>query len=152
MLENTPGGDQRVQDPGSVLLQLSTEMVKLQKRFWGRGPDSAKSYVIDDLLFIVMRGGMTVAERAMLHFGRHDSVRQFRQEFENEMAGRLTGMVEEVTGRKVINYQSQILFDPDLVVELFVFDKTATAPAEATAYGQLLDDDAGEVHNDDAAT
>jgi hypothetical protein len=30
--------------------------------------------------------------------------------------------MEELTGRSIINYQSQVMFDPDLVVEMFVFD------------------------------
>ncbi|MCE3266548.1 MAG: hypothetical protein K0S15_1257 [Solirubrobacterales bacterium] len=45
------------------------------------------------------------------------------------MAERLTGTIEQLTGRKVVNYQSQVMFDPDIVVELFVFD--ATVPNEA---------------------
>ena len=139
----------RGREPGETLAQLATEMVLLQKQYWGRGPESAKAYAMDDLLFIVMRGGATTAERTMLESGRQDSVRATRQEFENDMAERLTGMVEDVTGRKVLNYQSQILFDPDLVVELFVFDKNATAPARATAEGQLDDDPVGEVHGED---
>jgi hypothetical protein len=42
--------------------------------------------VMDDLLLIVMRGGMTRAERTMLDFGQHDLLRGFRQTFENEMS------------------------------------------------------------------
>jgi uncharacterized protein YbcI len=141
--ENT--SDSATRTGGDVLARLSTEMVKLQKQYWGKGPDSAKAYVMDDLLLIVMRGGMTVAEKSMLQADRPDSVRATRQEFENLMAERLTGMVEDVTGRKVLTYQSQILFDPDLVAELFVFDKSATAPARATAKGQLDGEPVGEV-------
>jgi uncharacterized protein YbcI len=122
--------------------------VKLQKQYWGKGPESAKAYVMDDLLLIVMRGGMTVAEKTMLQADHPDSVRATRQEFENLMAERLTDMVEDVTGRKVLTYQSQILFDPDLVVELFVFDKNASAPARATARGQLGGESIGEVQGD----
>lgn len=112
---------------GDVLLRLSTEMVQLQKEYWGKGPDSAKAYTMDDLLLIVMRGGITVAERTMLQAERQASVRATRQEFENVMADRLTDMVQQVTGRKVLTYQSQVMFDPDIVVELFVFDQDAAA-------------------------
>ena len=118
------------QDSGqSVLAQLSSEMVRAQKEFFGKGPTQAKSYMLDDLLVIVMRGGITTAERTMLDFGRIDEVRHFRQVFENEMTARLTGMVEEVTGRKVATYQSQVMFDPDVVVEMFVFEDGADGSA-----------------------
>ena len=134
-----------------LLARISNEMVRAQKEFFGKGPTEAKSYMFDDFLLIVMRGGLTTAEKTMLAFGQADQVRQFRQLFENEMTERLTTMVEKLTGRKVINYQSQVMFDPDLVVEMFVFD-TAGEPDDraATAEGQLHDDDTGAASDEDA--
>jgi uncharacterized protein YbcI len=109
----------------SLLSRISTETVRTMKQYYGKGPVSAKSYLADDLLFTVMRGGITQSEQTMLKAGREDTVRQFRQEFENEMTPRLISMVEQLTGRHVLSYQSQILFDPDMVVEIFVFDDNA---------------------------
>ena len=143
-----PGGDER----GSGLLErISNEMVRAQKRFFGKGPEEAKSYLVDDLLFIVMRGGMTTAEKTMLEFGQTDQVRQFRQLFENEMTQRLTSMIEELTGRKVLTYQSQVMFDPDVVVEMFVFDSPVhRGSREATAAGQTADERIGAATDEDA--
>ena len=126
-------------------------MVRAQKKFFGKGPTEAKSYLLDDILLIVMRGGLTTAEKTMLDFGQPDQVRQFRQLFENEMTERLTTMVEELTGRKVVNYQSQVMFDPDIVVEMFIFDSAGRfEDRSATAEGQLREDDTGEATDDDA--
>jgi uncharacterized protein YbcI len=133
---------------GSLLARISDAFVTMQKEYWGQGPVQAKSYMMDDLLLIVMRGGMTRAERTMLDFGQHDLVRGFRQTFENEMTKKLTGMIEQLTGRRVLTYQSQILFDPDIVAELFVFDRAAdggTAEIVATAEGQLRRRPHGEI-------
>ena len=107
---------------GGVLAQISSEMVQAMKHHYGKGPVSAKSYMVDDLLFVVMRDMITQAERTMLDAGRGDTVREFRQQFENEVAEMLTRMVERVTGRRVLTYQSQVLFDPDITVEIFVFE------------------------------
>ena len=126
-------------------------MVRAQKEFFGRGPTKAKSYMLDDMLIIVMRGGMTTAEKTMLDFGKEDQVREFRQLFENEMTERLTDTMEELTGRKIVNYQSQVMFDPDVVVEMFVFDSEGSSDAiEATAEGQLADKDEGMATDKDA--
>ena len=134
-----------------LLARLSNEMVRAQKQFFSKGPTEAKSYLLDDLLIIVMRGGLTTAEKTMLQFGQADQVRQFRQLFENEMTERLCGMVEELTGRKVLTYQSQVMFEPDVVVEMFVFDSLADADdRRATATGQLRDDATGEATDEDA--
>ena len=143
-----PGPDE--QDAG-LLERISNEMVRAQKRFFGKGPEEAKSYLVDDLLFIVMRGGMTTAEKTMLEFGQADQVREFRQLFENEMTQRLTSMIEELTGRTVLTYQSQVMFDPDIVVEMFVFGSAvARGPRRATAAGQIADDRIGAATDEDA--
>jgi uncharacterized protein YbcI len=86
----------------------------------------------------------------MMDFGETDQVRAFRQTFENQMTGRLTGMIEELTGRKVLTYQSQIVFGPDRVFEIFVFDDQAPADSlAATAEGQLHGPAVGEVAEKD---
>ena len=129
-------------------------MVRTQKRFFGKGPTKAKSYMLDDFLLIVMRGGVTVAEQTMLASNREHLVRQFRQEFENEMGRHLVDMIEDLTGRKVVTYQSQIVFDPDIVFEIFVFENPADEEQiRATAEAQLSEaGHAGEVDTEDVAS
>jgi uncharacterized protein YbcI len=122
----------------SLLSRLSSSMGAMQKAAFGKGPVSTKSYMFDDMLLIVMRDGLTQAEQTMLGFGRQDLVREYRQQFENEMTRRIVDMIEELTERKVLTYQSQIMFDPDVVVEMFVFDTSvgaefAAAGAEESA-------------------
>ena len=121
-------------DGVSLNAAISRAMVAEMKEFFGKGPESAKSYLVDDLLFIVMRGGITTAEDTMLEAGQHDLVRQFRLKFEEEMRERLTSMVEQLVGRKVVTYQSQILFDPDIAIEMFVFDR----PVEGAEAREVL--------------
>jgi uncharacterized protein YbcI len=126
-------------------------MVRAQKEFFGKGPTQVKSYLLDDLLIIVMRGGLTTAEQTMLNFGHPDLVRQFRQLFQNEMTQRLTDIVEELTGRKVATYQSQVLFSPDVVVEFFVLEEPAGIQGREATATSLLDDVAVGEATDDAA-
>jgi uncharacterized protein YbcI len=145
--EQQNAGDETEQRGGSLLERISTEMVQAHKKYFGKGPTRAKSYLLDDFLLIVMRGGLTVAERTMVDAGQEDQVRSFRQGFENEMTKRFSDMVGEATGRTVIGYQSQVLFEPDVIVEIFVFDdKVDRREREATAAGQSEDDSVGEVH------
>jgi uncharacterized protein YbcI len=131
MSDVRPGA--REGEGGELLAQLSNEMVRAKKQFFGRGPERAKSYLLDDVLIVIMRGGLTTAEQTMKSFGQEDMIRQFRQLFENEMTEHLEGLVEEATGRKVVTYQSQILFDPDMIVEIFVFAEGEGDPAAIAA-------------------
>src|SRR3954452_24038616 len=98
-----------------LLRQISSGMAQMQKEAFGKGPTSTKSYLFDDMLLIVMRDGLTVAEETMLSFGQADLVRNFRQQFENEMTSRIVDMIEGLARSKVLTYQSQIMFDPDVV-------------------------------------
>jgi uncharacterized protein YbcI len=141
--------DTPIEDGSELLSRISTEMVRAQKEYFGRGPSQTKSYMLDDFLLIVMRGSRTRAEQTMIDFGQQDLVREFRQQFENEMTSRLVGMVEELTGRKVRGYQSQILFEPEVVIEIFFFEQPAEeSEVEATARGQLDDPSVGEARSD----
>ncbi len=142
------------EEGGRLLASISNEFVQMQKQYWGLGPVRVKSYMMDDLLLIVMRGGLTTAEQTMLAFDEPHLVRSFRQTFENKMTEKLTEKVERLTGRKVLTYQSQILFDPDMVAELFVFDRAAPGAEEivATAKGQLAERPLDEVGDDTRAS
>lgn len=102
-------------------------MVRAQKEFFGRGPTKAKSYLLDDFLLVVMRGGFLPVERTMLEAGKEDIVRQYRQDFQDAMTGRLVDKIEGLTGRKILTYQAQVMFDPDMVFELFFFNDSATS-------------------------
>lgn len=149
MADDVPGekatGSGTGEAGGELLTRLSNEMVRAQKKFFGKGPTSAKSYMLDDMLLIVMRGGFTTAEETMVQFDQQDLVRQFRQVFQNEMTDRLHRMVEDLTGRKVLTYQSQILFEPDVVIEIFLFDSEGgKGTIKATARELLEGDGAGE--------
>lgn len=136
---------------GQALLgRISTEMVRAQKKFFGQGPLETKSYFLDDMLIVVMRGGLTTAEQTMLGFGEEDAVRDFRQTFENGMTQTLTTLIEDLTGHTVLTYQSQIMFGPDRVVEMFVFDERVKDELiAATAEGQLHSEPVGEVPAED---
>jgi uncharacterized protein YbcI len=138
-MSDGPGAEPQELRGGDMLARLSDEMVHAKKRFFGKGPEQAKSYMLDDLLIVVMRGGLTTAEQTMLRFGRENMVRQFRQLFENEMTEHLTSLVERTTGRAVVNYQSQIMFDPDIIVEMFFFAEPRRDGVEATVEGQVRD-------------
>lgn len=128
-------GEETVES-ASLMQRISNLMVGMQKEHFGRGPDRTKSYMFDDLLFVVMRGGVTRAEQTMLDFGQEDLVRNFRQQFENEMTKKLVSAIEELTGRAVLTYQCQIMFNPHIVCQIFVFE----GPVE----GGLRGDEGGE--------
>jgi uncharacterized protein YbcI len=114
--------------PGDVLAAISREMVRLKAQHYGKGPTEAKVYVCDDWLFCVMKGGMTPVERTLLEHGENELVRQVRLRFQENMDDSFTGVVRELTGRPVLTYQSQVVFDPDFTIEIFLLGPNGSEP------------------------
>ena len=52
--------------------------------------------------------------------GEDEAVRQFRLLFQRTMTTTTTGAIEQITGRAVIGYHSQITFRPTRAFEIFV--------------------------------
>jgi uncharacterized protein YbcI len=106
----------------SVNAEISNAMVGLKKEFYGRGPTKAKTYINDSYVFCVLEGGLTRNEETLLAAGEHDLVRRYRLRFQEVMAEPTTSAVERITGRKVLAYHSQIVFEPEYGFEIFVLD------------------------------
>ena len=108
--------------PGSLRTALANAMVGLMKQYYGRGPTAAKAYVEDDYIFVVMEGGLTRNEETLLADGQSDLVRRYRLAFQEAVADTAMGAVEELTGRRVIGYHSQITFEPPRAYEIFALE------------------------------
>lgn len=130
---------------GNLLASISNSMVRAMREYYGKGPTKAKTYMVDDYVICAMQDGLTTVEKTLLRAGKVDLVREVRQTFQNEMAAEFTGKIAELTGRRVLTYQSQILFDPDVSFEIFVLEPGNGGGAEATAEAQIdLDQPIGE--------
>ena len=105
---------------GETLAAVSRELVRLTAEHYGKGATEAKTYVCDDWLFCVLKGGMTKVERTLLEHGEDHLVRQVRMRFQASMDESFTGVVRRVTGHEVRGYVSQVMFDPDFVFEIFL--------------------------------
>jgi uncharacterized protein YbcI len=117
---------------GSTLAAISNAMVAMMKRYYGKGPTEAKTYVFDDYVVVVMKDGLTTVERTLLGAGQEHLVREVRQRFQVEMEREFTTAVEELTGRRVLGYMSQVVFDPPTNIEFFILE-----PAGALRDGDL---------------
>ncbi len=106
----------------SITAEVSNAIVGLKKQFYGRGPTRAKTYVNDNYIFCVLDGGLTQNEKTLLDAGERQLVRGYRLRFEEVMAEQTTEAVERITGRKVLGYQSQIIFEPTVGIEMFILD------------------------------
>ena len=116
-----------MESPGSLRAAISNAMVGLKKRYYGKGPEKARTYFGDNHIFCVLDGGLTRSEETLVEAGKEEAVREFRLLFQDTMRKTTIGAVEEITGRKVLGYHSQIVFEPTTGFEIFVLDGTPGA-------------------------
>lgn len=123
-LEAVMDSDPRQADPitasGDVRTEISDGLVALLKDYYGRGPDRTKTYVHDDLVVCLLRGGFTRVEQTLLEGGHGDDVIRQRMAFQQVMRDRFEAVVERATGRQVIGFMSGNQQDPDMICEVFV--------------------------------
>lgn len=106
----------------SVPAAISNAMVGLKKRFFGKGPHKAQTYIHGRYVTCILEGGLTRSEESLLGAGEQDAIRAYRLKFQEAMAKPTTEAVEQITGRSVAAYHSQIVFGPAVTWELFVLD------------------------------
>jgi uncharacterized protein YbcI len=108
-------------DPtGDVRTSISDGLVALLKEYYGRGPEKAKTYVSDDLVVCLLRGGFTPVEQTLKEGGYGDAVIHQRMAFQDVMRERFEQVVEQATGRRVVGFMSGNQQDPDMICEVFV--------------------------------
>ena len=121
---------------GQLLAAISNRIVAILREHYGRGPMKAKTYALDDLIVVVMRGsGFTPLEKTIMDSGEPDRVVAMRHDFQHMMTQRFTETIEELTGRNVVAFLSQAHVDPDITMEIFFMD----GPLEGFGALELLD-------------
>jgi uncharacterized protein YbcI len=105
---------------GEVLSETANAASKIKDEFFGRGPEGGKAYLNDNLLVIVLRGGLLDVEETLIERGRADKVRDLRLTWQEEVEDDITLQIEKITRFKVLDYHSQILVRARVVVELFL--------------------------------
>jgi uncharacterized protein YbcI len=121
-LIESAGGRLPQEAGGSLRTAVANAMVGMKKQLYGRGPTAAKAWILDEYVFVVLEGGLTRNEETLLADGKADLVREYRLSFQETVGATAMGAVEELLGRRVLTYHSQIVFDPPRTFEIFVLE------------------------------
>jgi uncharacterized protein YbcI len=105
---------------GEVRAAISKEIVRLQAEYYGKGPTRAKTYIVEDLVVVVLEESFTRAEKTLAERGEKDAIEHIRRRFQQQMADDFTSVVEQATGRKVRVFLSETNVDLDVSVETFL--------------------------------
>ena len=105
---------------GEVRARISKEIVRLQSEYYGKGPTKAKTYIVDDLVVVVLEESFTRAEKTLAERGEREAIQHIRRRFQQAMADSFTSVVEQATGRRVRVFLSETDIEQDVSVETFL--------------------------------
>lgn len=106
-----------------ILATLAGGITALTKEHAGKGPTNCRAYWAgSDVVVVLMGGGFTAAEQTLYEGGRGGTVRDARLAYQDTMEQRMTELVQDLVGRRVIAFMSTSHQEPDLAAELFVLE------------------------------
>jgi hypothetical protein len=108
---------------GPRLAELSRRLVQLMRRDAGRGPTRAKSYWAGpDVLLTIFGDGFLLSEKTLLEHGLEGVALAYRGAIQQTLREDMRAEVERTTGRRVVAAMGCAHHDPDLMIELFLFE------------------------------
>ena len=105
---------------GEMRAEISRQMVRLQAEYYGKGPTRAKTYIVEDLVVVVLEESFTRAEKTLAERGERDAIQHIRRRFQQQMSESFSSIVEQATGRKVRAFLSETNIEQDVSVETFL--------------------------------
>lgn len=126
-LASAPKGDATHGSMSAVEREVARSIVALHKRRLGRGPSSARAYVSDAMVTVLLTDVLTRAERTLLGNGRNEVVRTSRNCICEALETEAALLVEAGTGRRVAATMAAHSLEPDYATFTFVL-----SPAPAT--------------------
>jgi uncharacterized protein YbcI len=75
----------------------------------GRGPKETKTCIIDDMVLVRLKGVLTPAEQQLAKNPKGtDLIKEIRSNLLEQARGLLTGVIEKITGLKVVSLHTDI--------------------------------------------
>lgn len=95
-------------------------VVRIHKRYYGRGPVKARAQLLPDLLTVVLEGGFTRAEQTLHGHGHAQQIVDSRLAIEEAIEKDLRAAVEGLLYRGVRSFMSALDPANELQVEIFL--------------------------------
>jgi uncharacterized protein YbcI len=101
---------------------VGTAITRLHREHYGRGATVTRTVFQRNYIVAFLEDIYTPVEKTLLKDGQQEGVKQTRQLFQMAMRAQFSAAVEEITGRRVVQFMSQVAFDPDMAAEVFVLE------------------------------
>lgn len=94
---------------GQMEAEISNAITKFELEYMGRGPKETKTYILDDMILVRLKGVLTDAEKHLTKTqeGR-DLIKKVRATMLESAKGLLASVIGDITGVDVISLHTDI--------------------------------------------
>lgn len=117
----------------SAVTAVGTAVTRLHREHYGRGATYTRVVHQRNYIVVFLEDIYTPAERTLINAGDWETVKETRQAFQMAMEPQFRAAVEEITGRQVVAFMSQVHLDPDMAAEVFMLAPTQAEQNDETA-------------------
>lgn len=97
---------------GQIEAEISEAMIKFEREFMGRGPEETRTFILDDMVLVRLKGVLTPAESNLAEARPEERgrtlVKQARIELLEKGRKLLEGIVHDVLGQEVKSLHTDI--------------------------------------------
>lgn len=97
---------------GQVEAEISEAIVKFEKEYMGRGPDETKTYIIENMVLVRLKGVLTPAEKQLAktddNLKGRALIKQVRIELLEKAKVLLETIIMDILGEKVVTMHTDI--------------------------------------------
>ena len=94
---------------GQMEAEISNALISFEKEHMGRGPVEAKTYIIEDIVLVRLKGVLTPAE---IHLAKDDEgiqlIKQIRAKLLEKSRGILEDIIKDITGYPTKSFHTDI--------------------------------------------
>ena len=97
---------------GQIEAEISEAIIKFEKEYMGRGPEETKTYIVDDMVLVRLRGVLTPAEKQLAGTDQDTKgralIKQVRIELLEKGRMLLEAIIRDITGTRVKSLHTDI--------------------------------------------
>ena len=99
----------KMKTKGQMEAEISNSLIQFEKDYMGRGPKESRTYIIDDLILIRLKGVLTPAEQQLAkNPSGADLIKKVRANLLEQARIFLTETIEKITGVPVISLHTDV--------------------------------------------
>ncbi len=97
---------------GELESEISDAITRFEKEYMGRGPADLRTYLVDDMVIVRLRGVLTPAEQQLVRADDQARGRRLTKDVRGELLesarSLLSSVIKDITGRPVVSLHTDI--------------------------------------------